>query len=119
MTRDFTYIDDLVEAIVRLKEIPPAEDNRLSNGDTLSPTAPYRVVNIGSGEPIVLLEFVKAIEDAVGKRAAFRLLPMQPGDVPITFANPRLLEVLTGYRPRTSITDGVNEFVSWYRGYYR
>ncbi len=122
MRRDFTYIDDLVEAIVRLADLPPAEANRVpeeAGGDTLSGVAPFRVVNIAGGAPVGLLDFVEMIEAAVGVPAIRRMLPMQPGDVPQTFASPRLLEALTGYRPTTPLADGVGAFVAWYRDYHR
>lgn len=116
MERDFTYIDDLVEAIVRLIDVAPA----LNAADSsVSPVAPFRIVNIGRGEPINLIEFVEAIERKLGKAAIRNYLDMQPGDVPRTFADSALLERLTGYRPQTSVEEGVSAFVDWYRGYYR
>lgn len=120
MQRDFTYIDDLIEAVVRLIAIPPDEANRVSSQyfeDTLSRHAPSRVVNIGGGQPVGLLDFVNLIEKIIGKPATRKLLPMQQGDVPLTFASPLLLEALTGYKPGTSIESGVAAFVDWYRGY--
>ncbi|PWB82398.1 MAG: UDP-glucuronate 5-epimerase [Methylocystaceae bacterium] len=115
MERDFTYIDDLVEAIMRLIDVAPA----LDAGDTsVSPVAPFRIVNIGRGEPINLLAFVEAIERKLGKKAIRNYLDMQPGDVPRTFADSALLERLTGYRPQTSVEEGVSAFVDWYRAYY-
>jgi UDP-glucuronate 4-epimerase len=121
MKRDFTFIDDLVEAVVRLIAIPPAEENRIvapASLDTLSPTAPYRVVNIGRGQPVGLEEFIGIVEEAVGRPAIRNPLPMQPGDVPQTYASPALLETLTGYRPCTSVSEGVRAFVDWYRDYH-
>jgi UDP-glucuronate 4-epimerase len=118
MRRDFTYVDDLVEAVVRLAAVPPAEANRVpeeDGGDTLSPVAPFRVVNIAGGNPCGLEDFIAVVEQAVGKPALRALLPMQPGDVPQTYASPRLLEALTGYRPDTPLADGVAAFVAWYR----
>jgi UDP-glucuronate 4-epimerase len=120
MRRDFTYVDDLVEAIVRLAALPPSEANRVAaseGGDTLSPVAPFRVVNIAGGAPFGLEEFIAVIEGAVGRPAIRHLKPMQPGDVPQTYASPRLLEALTGYRPSTPLADGVAAFVDWYRGW--
>jgi UDP-glucuronate 4-epimerase len=120
MRRDFTYVDDLVEAVVRLAALPPSEDNRVpdtAGGDTLSPVAPHRVVNIAGGAPYGLEAFIDVIERAVGRPATRTMLPMQPGDVPQTFASPRLLEALTGYRPSTPLEDGVGAFVAWYRDY--
>jgi UDP-glucuronate 4-epimerase len=85
----------------------------------LSPAAPYRVVNIGNGQPVRLLTFIEAIEKSVGKPAQRNYLPMQPGDVPATYADTALLERLTGFRPSTPVSRGVAEFVAWYRDYYR
>ena len=114
MSRDFTYIDDLVEAIHRLIDCAPQID---ANDPSVSPIAPHRVVNIGRGEPAPLLDFIDMIEKALGKKAIRNYLPMQKGDVPRTFANTDLLERLTGYRPQTSIDDGVRALVDWYRDY--
>jgi UDP-glucuronate 4-epimerase len=119
--RDFTYIDDLIEAILRLADIPPAEANRISDGsanDTLSRHAPFRVVNIGLGKPLDVDTLVAAVEDALGRKAKTRLLPMQKGDVPQTFASANLLKALTGFTPRVGITDGVRAFADWYRAEY-
>lgn len=119
MSRDFTYIDDLIEAIVRLIGIAPDEANRVAVPgvvDTLSPVAPFRVVNIGGGQPVELIRFVETVERALGRPARRRLLPMQPGDVPRTFAAPDLLRALTGYVPQTPIEDGVAAFVRWRLG---
>ena len=118
MKRDFTYIDDLVEAIVRLIEKPPREGEPVGPMDSLSPAAPYRVVNIGGGQPVGLLPFIDAIERALGLPIARRLLPMQKGDVPATWASPDLLRALTGYVPTTDVETGVAAFVEWYRGFY-
>jgi UDP-glucuronate 4-epimerase len=118
MQRDFTYIDDVIEAVIRLVDIAPAEENRIQMpdvADTLSTTAPYRVVNIGGGRPVDLLEFIGAIERTLGKTAKREMLPMQPGDVPTTFADTRLLEALTGFRPGTTVDSGVRAFADWYR----
>jgi UDP-glucuronate 4-epimerase len=121
MERDFTYVADLVEAIVRLVATPP-EPGRPAGPlglDSLSPVAPFRTVNIGTGRPVGLLDFVAVIEAAVGKTAIRRMMPMQPGDVPRTFASADLLEALTGYRPSTPILEGVTAFVDWYRWWRR
>jgi UDP-glucuronate 4-epimerase len=118
MSRDFTYIDDLVEAIVRIAGVIPAEDNRVTkNGmeDTLSRHAPFRVVNIGGGQPVELMRFVETVEAVIGRPAIRNMLPMQQGDVPRTFAAPDLLEALTGFVPDIGIERGVAEFVSWYK----
>jgi UDP-glucuronate 4-epimerase len=118
MRRDFTYVDDLVEAIVRLVDPPPAVGRPVTGAgvvDSLSPVAPWRVVNIAGGNPVGLGDFIAAIEAALGRTAVKRFLPMQPGDVPETAADPRLLEALTGYRPSTPIEVGTRAFVDWYR----
>jgi UDP-glucuronate 4-epimerase len=119
MARDFTFVDDLVEGIYRLSAcVPPKPGvSERMDGDSLSPVAPHRVVNVGGGAPVKLLDFVEAIEAAVGKSAVRTYLPMQPGDVPETFADARLLQSLTGYRPATPVSVGVPAFVAWYRDY--
>ena len=121
MSRDFTYVDDLVEAMVRLVPCFPARGSaQQSDGeDSRSPVAPYRVVNVGRSTPVTLLDFIEAIEKRLGKKAIRNLMPMQRGDVTDTYANADLLERLTGYRPETSVADGVAAFVDWYRSYYR
>jgi UDP-glucuronate 4-epimerase len=118
--RDFTYIDDLIEAILRLADVPPAEANRVTGGtvvDTLSRHAPFRAVNIGGGRPIDVETLVDAVERALDRKARTRLLPMQKGDVPQTFASPDLLKALTGFVPQVEVDDGVRAFVDWYRSY--
>lgn len=120
MKRDFTYIDDLVEAIVQLADHAPVKGRPVAGdgvADTLSPVAPWRVVNIAGGTSVGLMEFVEAIEAALGKPAIRKMLPMQPGDVRETFADHRLLQALTGFRPATSIATGVAAFVDWFRNY--
>jgi len=121
MSRDFTYVEDLVEAMVRLVKIVPSNDSASETGalDSISPAAPYRVVNVGRGTPVDLLDFIAAIEKKLSKSAKRNLLPMQPGDVPDTFASADLVEKLTGYRPATPIETGVGAFVDWYKDYYR
>ncbi len=119
MSRDFTFIDDLVEAIVRLVPLAPARGAESEASDSLSPAAPHRVVNIGGGAPVELTRFIDAIEFKLGKKAIRNMMPMQQGDVRDTFANADLLEKLTGYRPSTKIEDGVSSFVDWYREYFR
>jgi UDP-glucuronate 4-epimerase len=94
------------------------EDWIVPQGDSLSPVAPYRVVNIGNSEKVKLLDFIEAIEDALEKRAIRNYLPMQMGDVPATWADASLLESLTGYRPQTDFREGIARFVAWYRDYY-
>lgn len=118
MSRDFTYIDDLVEGIIRLSHIAPSEDNRvIEEGvtDTLSKHAPFRVVNIGGGQPVELMRFVETVENVLAQKAIRNMLPMQQGDVPRTFASPDLLRALTGYVPDVKIEAGVAAFVEWYR----
>ena len=120
MRRDFTYIGDLVEAIWRLQALVPEGPGRrgaLAAGDSLSPQAPWRVVNIGGGTPVALLEFIAEIEKACGRAALRNYMPMQPGDVPLTFASPALLEQLTGYKPSTTLAQGIPAFVEWYKTY--
>lgn len=121
MMRDFTYVEDLVEAIRRLIDAPPIRPenvDEIAEGDSLSPVAPWRVVNIGNSQPIQLGEMIAAIEDALGLTAERNLLPMQPGDVPATWADAELLRSLIGYVPSTEIRVGVGKFVDWYRDYY-
>jgi UDP-glucuronate 4-epimerase len=119
MERDFTYVTDLVEGIVRLIDcVPPAGHSAVTTDDpSLSPVAPFRVVNIGLGAPINLLEFIEEIERKLGKKAIRNYMDMQPGDVPSTFANADLLERLTGFRCKTTVREGVSAFVDWYRAY--
>ena len=116
MRRDFTYVDDLVEGIYRLIAAPPG-DEAVSPQDTLSPVAPYRVVNIGNGQPVPLMDFIKAVEGATGREAKKNFLPMQPGDVQATWADAHLLQALVGKLPKTSLSEGVQAFVDWYRGW--
>ncbi len=120
MRRDFTYIDDLVESIVRLIDVPPVLGCPVSAvADSLSSAAPHRVVNIGGGRPVELLNFISVIEQCLGRRAKKNMMPMQPGDVRDTYAKSDLLEVLTGYKPDTSVEKGVQSFVDWYIAHYR
>jgi len=121
MYRDFTYVDDLVQGIRLLidavPERPKTRDDILE-GDSLSPVAPYRVVNIGNSEKVKLLDFIDAIEASLGMKAIRNYMPMQLGDVPATWANADLLHRLTGYKPKTSFYDGIDDFVKWFREYY-
>lgn len=122
MFRDFTYVEDLVRGIRLLIDSPPVRpENKddIEEGDSLSPAAPYRVVNVGNSDKVRLLDFVDAIEDALGKKAVRNYMEMQKGDVPATWADATLLQRLTGYRPATDFRDGVNSFVAWYRDYYK
>lgn len=120
MFRDFTFVDDLVRAIMLLMSAIPErpEDGNVKSGDSLSPVAPHRIVNIGNSEKVRLLDFVDAIENCLGKKAIRNYMPMQMGDVPATWANADLLYDLTGYRPETDVNIGIEKFVSWFRDYY-
>ena len=121
MSRDFTYIDDLAESIIRLSAQIPAGDNGAGAGDvdTLSPIAPYRIVNIGGGHPVNLMEFIEEVERVLERPAKRNYLGMQLGDVERSEASPRLLQALTGFSPSTPVSVGVGEFIRWYREYYR
>ena len=118
MSRDFTYIDDLVEAIIRLADCVPEIGKPIAPNDTLSPAGPHRVVNIAGGSNITLMEYIEAIEKALGQKAKRNLLPMQKGDVPHTFADAGLLEALTHYKPATPVEEGVAAFVKWHLAHY-
>ena len=121
MWRDFTYVDDLVRAIRLLIDavpVRPASRDAIAAGDSLSPVAPYRIVNIGNSAKVRLEDFIAAIEAAVGRPATRNYLDMQPGDVPATWADATLLQTLTGYAPRTYVREGMAKFVTWYREYY-
>ena len=123
MSRDFTYIDDLVAAVrVLIDANPLRSDPKLKSPkeiDSKSPVAPFRVVNIGNSQPKQLSDFIIALENSLGVTADKNFMPMQPGDVPATYADVSLLEQLTGYQPKTTIEDGVARFVDWYRYYYQ
>ena len=121
MRRDFTYVDDVTEAVVRLIDRPPAADMQWSSErpDPATSRAPWRVFNIGNHTPVELTEVVRLIEDAVGKAATRELVPMQPGDVPATFADVDDLREAVGFAPATPIADGVRRFIAWYRAYHR
>lgn len=121
MKRDFTYVDDLVEGILRLIDavpVRPASEDEIETGDSLSPVAPFRSVNIGNAEPVPLMEFIAAIESAIGVKAKKNFMDIQPGDVPATWADISLLKHLTGYAPSTDVRTGTEQFVRWYRDYY-
>ncbi len=120
MARDFTFIDDLVEGIVRLLAVPPAVGQPARGAaDSLSPVAPWRVVNIGRGAPVSLDEFIGEVERVTGRTAIRNNLPLQQGDPVETFADPSLLKALTGYHPGTSVKEGVDAFWAWYREHYK
>lgn len=120
MRRDFTYIDDIVEAIVRLIARPPGADPAWDSArpDAGSSNAPWRVYNIGNNKPVELLEVVRLLEEAIGKPAVREMLPMQPGDVPATYADVDDLMAEVGFRPATPIGDGIARFIEWYRIYH-
>ncbi|MBO9433152.1 GDP-mannose 4,6-dehydratase [Ruegeria sp. R13_0] len=121
MYRDFTNVEDLVRGIRLLIDVPPvrpASADEVEDGDSLSPVAPHRVVNIGNGDKVRLVDFIEAIEAAIGKKAIRNYMPMQMGDVPATWANTDLLQRLTGYRPETNFKDGIAQFVAWFRDYH-
>lgn len=116
MKRDFTYIDDLVDAVRGLADCVP--DTAAGDFDSLSPVAPFRIVNIGKSEPDELGTFIAAIETALGRKAQQNLMDMQPGDVPATWSDTTLLAALTGKSPKTPLSQGVPAFVEWYKDYY-
>ena len=120
MERDFTYIDDIVEAVVRVMAKPPGPDPAWdpAKPDPSRSSAPYRIYNIGNHEPVRLLDFIATIEEKLGKKAELRMLPMQPGEVVTTYADIDALERDTGFRPRTTLPAGIERFVAWYRDYY-
>jgi len=121
MFRDFTYVTDLVRGIRLLIDTPPVRPesgDTIPEWDSLSPAAPWRVVNIGNSDKVRLMDFVEAIETECGREAIRNYMPMQKGDVPATWADATLLRELTGYAPQTGVRDGIREFVAWYRDYY-
>ena len=121
MVRDFTYIDDIVEGVIRVldrtAEPNPAFD--AAQPDPGTSNAPYRVFNIGNSQPTPLADYIGALEDALGRKAARNYLPMQPGDVPATSANTDELDAWVGFKPATPVREGVRRFVEWYREFYR
>lgn len=120
MIRDFTYIDDIVEGVVRVSaKIPTADPAWQTTASPATSFAPYQVFNIGNNQPVKLMDFINAIEKAVGRAAIKNMMPMQPGDVPVTCADVSRLDAAIGFKPATSIEQGVNKFVAWYRDYYR
>ena len=122
MYRDFTYVNDLVIAISKLIGIPPSNEPSSNKNsfvdDSVSPVAPFRIINIGNSKKIKLMDFIKAIENELGIEAQKNFMEMQIGDVPSTWSDCSLLKRLTGYSPNTRIEDGVSKFISWYRQYY-
>jgi len=120
MQRDFTYIDDIVEGVVRVidKVAEPDAEYDKSSPDPATSYAPYRVYNIGNNEPVELMEFIETIEDAVGKKAEKNMLGMQDGDVVATYADIDALVDAVGFKPATSLKDGIQNFVDWYKNYH-
>lgn len=121
MYRDFTYVDDLVRGIrLLIDAVPerPASREDIPDWDSLSPVAPFRIVNIGNSDKVRLLDFIDAIEEALGKKAIRNYMDIQKGDVPATWANADALQNLTGYRPQTDFKDGISRFVAWFRDYH-
>jgi len=121
MTRDFTYIDDIAEAIVRLQAVVPQPDSAWSveHGSPASSSAPYRVYNIGNSQPTRLMTYIESLEKALGIEAVKNMLPMQPGDVLGTSADTQPLYDAINFRPQTSVEQGVQQFVDWYRDFYQ
>ena len=120
MVRDFTYVDDIAEGVVRVVDTVAAPDPRwdAARPDPARSRAPYRIFNIGNSDPVQLLEYIHVLEEELGRKAMIELLPMQPGDVPSTMADVSELEAAVGFRPRTSVREGIRSFVRWYREYY-
>ena len=120
MERDFTYVDDIVDGIEKIMNNPPAGNNGWipETPDPSSSSAPYRIYNIGNNSPVKLMDFIKAIEEKTGKKAAVKFEELQPGDVEKTWADVTELMEHYSYKPSTSISDGINQFVNWYRWYY-
>ena len=120
MKRDFTYIDDVVEGIERVIERVPQPNLKWDGAapDSATSYAPYRIYNIGNHSPVELLSFIELLEEAIGKKAGKNFMPMQPGDVPATFADVGDLMADTGFKPSTPIDEGIKKFISWYKGYY-
>jgi len=121
MKRDFTYIDDIIEGVVRVMNKIPHPNNKWdrNNSDPGSSYAPYKLYNIGNNNPVELTKFIKILEDTIGKKAKTNMLPMQPGDVPITYADVDDLIKDVGFKPSTTIEEGIKKFVEWYKGYYK
>lgn len=121
MIRDFTYIDDIVEGIIRVADLPATPNDLYdsTNPDSATSRAPYRIFNIGNNQPIKLIKYIEALENSIGLKAINNLLPMQPGDVEATAANTDLLKDWVNFKPNTPVSLGVDKFVTWYRDYYK
>ena len=118
MSRDFTYVSDVAESLLRLIDKPPLINNSDQKGSSSSSLTPYRVLNVGNSQPTPLMLFIDAIESELGIKAQMKFSDMQPGDVPSTFADSSALHELTGFKPTTPITEGIKEFITWYKEYY-
>ena len=119
MKRDFTYIDDVVEGIVRVMDKPPQPQSRTADSTDDATVAPYKIYNIGNHSPVTLMDFIATIEQVMGKEAKKNMMPMQPGDVPATYADVQDLMDDVGFKPDTPLSVGIQKFVSWYQDYYR
>ncbi len=121
MQRDFTYIDDIAEGVIRVLDLPPAANPRFDSHspDPATSWAPYRVCNIGNHRSVELMSYIETLERVLGKTARKNFLPLQNGDVPATYANTEILQALTGFAPATSVATGVERFVEWYLDYFR
>ncbi|MDC0612277.1 protein CapI, partial [Vibrio sp.] len=119
--RDFTYIDDIVEGVIRIQDVIPSADPdwNVEEGSPATSSAPYRVYNIGHGSPVKLLDFVDALEKSLGITAKKNFLPMQPGDVYMTFADTTDLYSVIGYKPQVDVATGVKAFTDWFKSYYQ
>ena len=120
-TRDFTYIDDIVTGIIKTLDNPAKKNNNWNSNqpDCASSKAPWRIYNIGNNNPVQLMDYIDALEKALGKKAKINFLPLQPGDVPDTYANVENLNKKFNYKPSTSVIDGVSNFIKWYKSYYQ
>ena len=119
MYRDFTYIDDLISGIRLLIDEIPLETKKNLDNDSLSPVAPFRIVNIGNSKKVKLLDFIETIEEILNKKAIRNYMPIQKGDVPATWADTSLLNNLTQFNPKTNFKEGIDHFIKWYREYYK
>jgi UDP-glucuronate 4-epimerase len=120
MVRDFTYVDDIVEGVVRVLDAPPSPNAQWTGDDPDPATsfAPYRIFNIGNSTPVPLMKYISVLEECLGRKAQLQLMPMQPGDVPSTMADTTELQQAVGFAPATTVEEGVARFVAWYREYY-
>jgi UDP-glucuronate 4-epimerase len=121
MVRDFTFIDDIADGVVRVLDRPATPDAAFdaTQPDPARSAAPYRVFNIGNGRPVNLMRYIEVLEQCLGRKAVIEMLPMQLGDVQKTTADVRALEAAAGFRPRTTVEEGIAKFVEWYKDYYR